>query len=113
MPVPFTTPGFSSGSPMGRLHAVFGMSFPAKAIDAHETRKKHTTAFILFFKNPPQRCLRFPNKFRVGQLPSAQRPEFPAYAGTLHAPEGRARIRADKVVDEDCARLNLRSHRIG
>src|SRR5580704_8559741 len=113
MPAPFTTPGFSSGSPMGRLHAVFGMSFPAKATDAHMTRKKHTPVFLLFFKNPPERGSHFPNQFCVGQLPGAQRSEFPAYAGTLHAAERRAGIRADKIVDEDCARLNLRSHRLG
>ncbi len=29
---------------MGRLHAAFGISLPANAADAHEARKKHTTA---------------------------------------------------------------------
>jgi hypothetical protein len=45
MSVPFfATPGFSSGSPMGRLHAAFGISLAANAADAHTTRRKHTTA---------------------------------------------------------------------
>jgi hypothetical protein len=49
------TPGFSRGCPMGRVHAAFGMSFPANAADAHEKRKRHAIAFIktLFFKKPP------------------------------------------------------------
>jgi hypothetical protein len=49
------TPGFSSGSPMGRDQVAFGMSLAARAIDAHENKRKHTTACskICFFKNPP------------------------------------------------------------
>jgi hypothetical protein len=43
---------------MGRVHAAFGISLPANAADAHETKRKHTTACAnaLLFKNPPKRC---------------------------------------------------------
>src|ERR1700722_4307930 len=59
MSVPFlAAPGDSSGSPMGRLHAAFGISSPANAADAHATRKEHTTACSHNFlvKTPPDQA---------------------------------------------------------
>jgi hypothetical protein len=40
---------------MGRDQAAFGMSLAARAIDAHESKRKHTTACsnACFFTNPP------------------------------------------------------------
>ena len=62
---------------------------------------------------PDVKILQPGDELGVGKLSSAEGTQFPANAGALDAAEGCSRIRTDKVVDEYCAGLYLRSDGIG